>query len=84
MCNNMVNQNQKAQESGSGLNVEDFNVFCDGDTELTLNKKIRSLIESEKNYIVYIDDELTVNGRGMMLMEIHTRICRSGKQSWSS
>lgn len=45
---------------GSGRSVENFDSFCEGDTEPTLNKKIRALIDTEKDYIVYLDDDLVV------------------------
>jgi hypothetical protein len=40
--------------------VHDFSSYCEGDTEPSLNKRIRVLIDSDKNYIVYLDQELSV------------------------
>jgi hypothetical protein len=45
---------------GSARSVAEFDSFCEGDTDPTLCKKIRILIECDKNYIVYIDDDLAV------------------------
>jgi hypothetical protein len=45
---------------GSGVVVDDFSSFCDGDIEPTLNKKIYSLIDTEDNYIVYVDSDFYV------------------------
>lgn len=46
--------------SGTGKEVSDFNSFCEGDTDPTLNKKIRALIDCNKDYIVYLDEDLYV------------------------
>ncbi len=45
---------------GSGRNVRDFLSYCEGDIEPSLNKRIYMLIDAEKDYIVYLDDELFV------------------------
>jgi hypothetical protein len=45
---------------GSGRTVDDFSTFCEGDTEPTLNKKIRTLIDATEKYIVYLDEDLYV------------------------
>jgi len=45
---------------GSGVIVDDFSSFCEGDIEPTLNKKIHRLIDAEDDYIVYIDDDFFV------------------------
>lgn len=45
---------------GSGVIVDDFSSFCEGDIEPTFNKKIHSLIDSMDDYIVYIDDDFFV------------------------
>lgn len=42
---------------GSGLIVDDFSSFCEGDKEPTLNKTINHLIDTEADYIVYIDED---------------------------
>src|SRR5438552_8037034 len=42
---------------GSGRPTSDFSSFCEGDIEPTLNKKIETLIDVTRNYIVYLDDE---------------------------
>lgn len=42
---------------GSGKPVSDFSSFCEGDIDPTLNKKIQTLIDSEDDYLVYLDDE---------------------------
>ena len=44
----------------SGRVVEDFSPFCEGDLDPTLNKRINMLIDSEVEYIVYLDDEYFV------------------------
>jgi hypothetical protein len=46
--------------SGSGRRVEDFTPYCEGDLDPTLNKKIRTLIDSDKDYLVYLDEDLYV------------------------
>lgn len=43
---------------GSGVVVDDFSSFCEGDLEPTLNKKILHLIDSTDDYIVYVADDL--------------------------
>ena len=53
-------QSNKASREGSARDVEDYSAFCDGDREPSLNKKISSLISCEKNYIVYLDEDNTV------------------------
>ncbi|MGA2173060.1 MAG: hypothetical protein ABSG82_08665 [Sedimentisphaerales bacterium] len=45
---------------GSGVIVDDFSSFCEGDIEPTLNKKIHNLIDSTDDYIVYVDDSFFV------------------------
>ncbi len=47
-----------AHPGGSGKPVDDFSPYCEGDIEPTLNKKIHTLVDSDKNYIVYLEDEL--------------------------
>ncbi|MGO9201796.1 MAG: hypothetical protein ACLQM8_14815 [Limisphaerales bacterium] len=47
-------------ECGSGKPVQSFHPFCEGDLDPTLNKRIRTLIDAEDNYIVYLDDDLYV------------------------
>ena len=53
----LVDSNTNAQKKGSGLIVEDFSSFCEGDKEPTLNKMINHLIDTEADYIVYIDED---------------------------
>jgi hypothetical protein len=43
---------------GSGQIVEDFSTFCEGDVDPSLNKKIRELIDSQDDYLIYLDDDL--------------------------
>jgi len=45
---------------GSGISVDDFTPFCEGDVEPTLNKRIRTLIDCTRTHIVYLDDDLYV------------------------
>jgi len=42
---------------GSGREVKDFMPYCEGDRELSLQKKIETLIDSDTAYIVYLDDQ---------------------------
>jgi hypothetical protein len=57
----MGNHGQHASaQTGSGRPVENFSSYCEGDIEPTLNKRIRTLIDTEDEYIVYLDDELYV------------------------
>ena len=44
---------------GSGKCVSDFSYLCEGDVDPSLNKKIYTLVEADKNYIVYLDDDLS-------------------------
>jgi hypothetical protein len=43
---------------GSGVTVDDFSSYCEGDIEPTLNKKIEFLIDCDVDYIVYVADDL--------------------------
>jgi len=45
---------------GSGRIVDDFSTFCEGDVEPTLNKTIHSIIDGGKDYIVYVDHDMSV------------------------
>jgi len=45
---------------GSGVVVNNFSSFCEGDIEPTLNMKIHDLIDSTDDYIIYVDDNLFV------------------------
>lgn len=45
---------------GSGKTVTDFSSFCEGDVDPSLNKRIRTLVDSTHDYIVYLDDEMFV------------------------
>lgn len=49
-----------AQLHGSGRSVDDFSPFCEGDIEPRLNKRIKVLIDSTSEYIVYLDEEFYV------------------------
>ena len=51
---------ENERTAGSGKEVEDFSPFCEGDTEPTLNKRIRTLIDATEKYIVYLDQDLYV------------------------
>jgi hypothetical protein len=51
---------QRPQAQGSGRRVLDFSTYCEGDIDPTLNKRIRVLIDSDKSYIVYLDEDLAV------------------------
>ena len=37
--------------------VADFSGFCEGDLEPSLNKRIDSLIEAQREFIVYLDED---------------------------
>ena len=50
------------RQSGSGRMVDDFSPYCEGDTEPTLNKKIRTLIHSTEKYIVFLMRISTLSG----------------------
>lgn len=45
---------------GSGRRVSDFIPFCEGDIDPTLSKKIRTLIDCDTDYLVYLDEDLSV------------------------
>jgi hypothetical protein len=45
------------QSMGSGKRVDDFTPFCEGDIDPTLNKKITTLIDSGRGYLVYLDED---------------------------
>jgi len=53
----LINQGGTANERGSGKKLDDFLFLCEGDIDPTLNKKIEHLIDTEKGYIVYIDED---------------------------
>ncbi len=42
---------------GSGINVTDYSMFCEGNVEPSTNKKIKELIISDSSYIVFLDEE---------------------------
>lgn len=44
----------------SGREVSDFAIYCEGDTDPTSNKIIKSLIDCDKHYLVYLDQDLYV------------------------
>src|SRR6266487_3724682 len=48
---------QNLPPEGSGREVQDFTPYCEGDIEPSLHKKIQDLIDSDTDYIVYLDDE---------------------------
>jgi hypothetical protein len=54
------NEHKSGAEGGSARNVADYNSFCEGDTEPHLCKKIHSLVYKQKEFIVYLDEELYV------------------------
>ncbi len=45
---------------GSGHMVDDFSCLCEGDPDPSLNKTIHTLIDADKDYIVYLDDDFFV------------------------
>ncbi len=40
--------------------MSDFASFCEGDRDPTLNKKITTLIDADKNYLIYLDEDAYV------------------------
>jgi hypothetical protein len=50
-------EQQETQTQGSGKAVQNFSFFCEGDVEPRLNKRIKVLIDSTPNHIVYLDDD---------------------------
>jgi hypothetical protein len=55
-----MNTGDRSAAKGSGRSVRDFSSFCEGDIDPTLNKRIRVLIDSGRKYIVYLDQDLSV------------------------
>lgn len=55
----MTSEEEKLPK-GSGVVVDDFSSFCEGDIEPTLNKKIHSIVDVEDDYIIYVDDDFCV------------------------
>jgi hypothetical protein len=53
-----MNSNDNNKPTGSGITVDDFSSYCEGDIEPTLNKKIEFLIDCDVDYIVYVADDL--------------------------
>jgi uncharacterized Zn finger protein (UPF0148 family) len=54
---------QKEEENNKPrkeLNVEKFSSYCEGDIEPSLRKKIRELSTSEDNFIVFLDENLSI------------------------
>ncbi len=47
-------------QPGKEINVENYSGFCEGDIEPSLRKKIRELSTSEDNFIVFLDENLTI------------------------
>ncbi|MFI4919953.1 MAG: hypothetical protein ACHP65_10405, partial [Legionellales bacterium] len=43
---------------GSGVVIDNFSSFCEGDIEPTLNKRILFLIDCDTEYIIYVADDL--------------------------
>lgn len=54
----LENEQETRPTGGSGRRVTDFMSFCEGDTDPTLNKKIRVLIDCDTEHLVYLDEEL--------------------------
>lgn len=46
--------------AGSGRPVSNFDLYCEGDIDPMQNKRIRVLIDSERDYLVYLDDDYIV------------------------
>jgi hypothetical protein len=55
-----MDEPNETQLHGSGRSAEDFSPFCEGDIEPRLNKKIKVLIDSAPEYIVYLDEDFYV------------------------
>jgi hypothetical protein len=55
-----MTSNEHKTQIGSGIVVDNFSSFCDGDIDPTLNKEIHCLIDTEDNYIVYVDKDFYV------------------------
>lgn len=55
----MENEHDCRPVGGSGVQVADFTPFCEGDVDPTLNKTIRILIDSDKEHLVYLDQDLS-------------------------
>jgi hypothetical protein len=55
----MIDAEQHSRK-GSGITVDDYSSYCEGDIEQTLQKKIDTLIDCDNDYIVYLDDEYYV------------------------
>ena len=53
-----MNSDDYKRPKGSGVTVDDFSSYCEGDIEPTLNKKIEFLIDCDVEYIVYVADDL--------------------------
>lgn len=62
MISNQISEPQfdKITSHGSGVSVVSFASFCSGDIDPTLNKKIHELISSTDSYMVYLDDNFSV------------------------
>ncbi len=52
--------NKDSKFPGSGDDVANFSYLCEGDTDPHLNKQINTLIQSDDNFIVYLDNEYFV------------------------
>jgi hypothetical protein len=52
--------NSNANPTGSGRSVSDYTAFCEGDVEPSLNKKIHLLIQKDRNHIVFVDEDGSV------------------------
>src|ERR1035438_263908 len=48
---------ENEQIKGSGKSVDDFTTFCEGDVDPTLNKRITTLIDSDTDYLIYLDED---------------------------
>jgi hypothetical protein len=60
MKNGDTTHENRPSDGGSGRIVQDFSRYCEGDTEPSLCKKIKVLIDCDTHYIVYLDDEYFV------------------------
>ena len=53
-------QVEPTTDHGSGRIVKDFSTFCENDVDPSLGKKIGTLIDSSKDYIIYLDEDYFV------------------------
>lgn len=57
---NTTSEDVSTVTTGSARAVTDFSSYCEGDIEPTLNKRIHTSIDANQDYIVYLDDDLSV------------------------